>query len=150
MKGCVMCFCTFRMKASVFWRTFFCSVIPFQAVEGKVLTFDKLHFLLSCHGFVAFTFIKKVIFFITNACVFTECGLTKPFLITTSISLFLWIMFRGQISLCWRKYPYSKSVSVGSLCLLILKKCSAHLLWNLLGNLLIVCLRKSVLCRSYT
>ena len=44
----------------------------------------------------------------------------------------------------------SKSVSDGSLCLLLLKQCSLHLLWNLLDNLLIVCLRTSVPCRLYT
>ena len=89
MERCVICFCTFKIKVSVFRWSFFCSVTPFQVVETKVLPFDKLHFLLSGHGFVAFTFINKVIFFAHSICGFAECGLTKPFLITTSIPPFL-------------------------------------------------------------
>ena len=86
----------------------FCSVIPFQAVEAKVLPFDKLYFLHSGRGYVVFTFIKEVIFFTYNAYGFTECGLTKPFLITASICPFLWIMFRWQIYLLLYKYPFLK------------------------------------------
>ena len=88
MEGYVMCSCTFRMKASFSW-TFFCSVIPFQAVEAKILLFGELHFLLSGHSFVAFAFIKDLIFFTHNACGFTECGLAKSSLVTASISPFL-------------------------------------------------------------
>ena len=67
--------------------------LAFQAVEAKVLPFDKL----PGHDFVTLTFIGKVIFFIHKAFRFSECGLTKPFLITTSILPFLWVMFRGQV-----------------------------------------------------
>ena len=71
--------------------------LAFQAVEAKVLPFDKLQFLLSGYDFVTLTFIGKFIFFIHKAFRFSECGLTKPFLITTSILSFLWVMFRGQV-----------------------------------------------------
>lgn len=110
-----------QQDGGICFLKFFYSMICLQASEANLLSLNKLHFLFPSHCFV-----EKVVFVTYNTNGFTECCFPNTFLLILGLLVMdPWTFWFGNN---------------------ILPTCCVYLM----GNVLMACLKTSVLWRSFT